>query len=317
TTIKDRYKFGEIIGKSQVMQEIYELVASASASDAHVTISGESGTGKELIAHTIHQLSERCKQAFVPVNCGAIPESLFESEFFGYRKGAFTGADRNKAGLFDQAHHGTLFLDEVGELSPLLQVKLLRAIDCGEYMPLGSNTAKKVDVRIVTATNRNLEEQVEKKLMREDFFYRIQVISIEVPSLRERKEDIPLLIDHVLKQYNTGGDHPALPGKIAEVLYTYDWPGNIRQLQNVLQRYLTVKRLDFLGPGSTMPAEVDDSEVMQQSLTLQDAIETFEKQFLMKTLERHHWQKAKAATTLGIERRTLYRKIKKFGLDEQ
>ena len=320
TTIKDRYKFGEIIGKSPAIQEIYELIASASASDAHVVISGESGTGKELIAHTIHQLSERRKQVFVPVNCGAIPEPLFESEFFGYRKGAFTGADRNKAGLFDQAHHGTLFLDEVGELSPLLQVKLLRAIDRGEYMPLGSNTIKKVNVRIVTATNRNLEEQVRKGLMREDFFYRIQVISFNVPPLRERKEDIPLLIDHFLKQYNKGGAHPTLPGKVAEALYMYDWPGNIRQLQNVLQRYLTVKRLDFLGPGSAIPAEVDDisnSEAMQQSLTLQDAIDVFEKQFIIKTLERHHWQKTKAATILGIERRTLYRKIKKFGLDEQ
>ncbi len=185
-------------------------------------------------------------------------------------------------------------------------------------MPLGSNTLKTVNVRIVAATNRNLEEQVEKGLMREDFFYRIQVMSVKVPPLRERKEDIPLLIEHFLEQYRTGGNRSTIPGKIAEALYNYDWPGNIRQLQNVLQRYLAVKRLDFLGPGSTTKpiefANISDPEVEQEGLGLQEALEAFEKQLIARTLEQHRWHRGKTATTLHIPPRTLYRKMKKYQL---
>ncbi len=317
STIKDRYKFGDIIGKSPVMQEVYELVASASVSEVTIMLTGESGTGKELVAHTIHQLSDRRPNPFVAVNCGAVPAALFESEFFGYRKGAFTGADRDKKGFFDQAHQGTLFLDEVAELSPALQVKLLRALDQGEYRPLGSDNLKTVNVRIIAATNRNLEEQLRTGLMRADFFYRIQVVAITLPPLRERREDIPLLIDHFLEQYRNGDDRPAIPGRVRDALSNYDWPGNIRQLQNVLQRYLTVKRLDFLHPHKPTPAERgenSDGENSQTPLTLREALETFEKRFILTALEQHRWQKLQTAQALGLERKTLYRKMKKFDI---
>jgi PAS domain S-box-containing protein len=319
TTIKDRYKFGDIIGKSPAMQEIYELIAHTAATDANVIVNGESGTGKELVARTIHRLSDRGERSFVPVNCGAIPENLFESEFFGHRKGAFTGADRDKAGYFDEAHQGTLFLDEVGELSPLLQVKLLRAIEQGEYMPVGSNTHKTVDVRIIAATNRDLEQQVSQGLMREDFFYRLSVIAVQVPPLRERKEDLPLLIDHFLGQHQADDSCPVLPARVYQILLNHDWPGNIRELQNVLQRYVTVKRLEF--PGSRGPAAIalnhDNCPVLETasaSQNLQEALEAFEKQFLQKVLEQHHWHKSNTAEALGIGRKTLYRKMKQFGL---
>lgn len=318
TTIKDRYKFGEIVGKSSAMQEVYELVAHASATAANVLIYGESGTGKELIAQTIHHLSNRRKQAFVPVNCGAIPESLFESEFFGHRRGAFTGAERNKEGFFDVAHKGTLFLDEVGELHHTMQVKLLRALDRGEYIPVGDTTAKQANVRIIAATNRNLAELRQKGLIREDFFYRIDVVAITVPPLRDRKGDIPLLIDHFLEHYGAGKKRSDFSGKILESLYRYNWPGNIRELQNVLQRYLAVGRLDFNGIGVVEFIEkedISDAEMNQENLELHEVVETFEKRYIARMLEHHHWNRTKTAVTLGIPRRTLHRKMKKFGLN--
>ncbi|MCP4402483.1 MAG: PAS domain S-box protein, partial [bacterium] len=258
TTIQDRYKFGEIIGKSHLMQEIYELIAHTAATDANVVILGESGTGKELIARTIHQLSDRQEHALVAINCGAIPDNLFESELFGHRKGAFTGADRDKQGFFDAAHKGTLFLDEVGELSPAMQVKLLRALESGEYIPVGENTPRHADVRVIAATNRNLAEQLRQGVIRQDFFYRINVVTMTLPPLRDRREDIPLLVDRFLKHGDGGKQRTTLPGKIVEALYKYDWPGNIRELQNVLQRYLTVGRLDLTGAGAVESVEQGD-----------------------------------------------------------
>jgi len=316
-SIKERYRFGDIVGKSQVMQEVYELTLKASASEKDVLITGESGTGKELIAHTIHQLSTHQGEAFVPVNCGAVPESLFEREFFGHRKGAFTGADRDKQGFFDAAHKGTLFLDEVGELSLTMQVKLLRAIESGEYTPIGETAPKKADIRIIAATNSDLAEQVEKGMMREDFFYRIHVIVMVVPPLRERREDIPLLIDHFVQQYGNSKKLPPISGRVLETLYNYDWPGNIRQLQNVLYRYLTVGRLDFTGPRSAESVDRgtdSDAEFDQEDLTLREAVEHFEKRFIAGMLERHRWNRTKTAGKLDIEPRTLRRKIKKYRL---
>ncbi len=317
STIKERYRFGDIIGKSQVMQDLYELILKASASEKDVLIGGESGTGKELVARTIHQLSARQDKAFVPVNCGAVPESLFENEFFGHRKGAFTGADRDKQGFFDAAHQGTLFLDEVGELSLNMQVKLLRAIESGEYTPVGDTAARKVDVRIIAASNRNLPEQVEKGLMREDFFYRIHVIVMSAPPLRERKEDIPLLLDHFMQQYGDDKPLPAISGSILEILYNHDWPGNIRQLQNVLYRYLTVGQLNFSGPRSAESAAKEDgsdTEVVQEGLGLRQAAEDFEKRFIASILEQHRWHRGKTAAALKIGQKTLYRKMKLYRL---
>ncbi len=324
STMKERYKFGEIVGKSTAMQEVYELVAHASATDANVVIYGESGTGKELIAHTIHQLSEHREQTFVPVNCGAIPEDLFESEFFGHRKGAFTGADRDKQGFFDVAHKGTLFLDEVGELSPMMQVKLLRALQNGEYIPVGENAPRHADVRIIAATNKNLADQLRKGVIRKDFFYRINVVTITLPPLRDRREDIPLLVDHFLEHDEAGSGlseagkpRLTLPGNILASLYRYDWPGNIRELQNVLQRYATIGRLDLTSTGtddSALREAIPDTEIEPKGPGLQEALESLEKRLVIKALEQHHWHRGKTAASLGIPRRSLQRKMKKYGL---
>ena len=311
SAMKERYRFGNIIGRSQAMQEVYELVTKAAATEANVVIYGESGTGKDLIAQTIHQMSDRRKNAFVPVNCGSVQETLFESEFFGYHKGAFTGAHKDKQGFFDAAHQGTLFLDEVGELSLTMQVKLLRAIEGKGYTPVGSHQIKQADVRIIAATNRNLKDHVKQGLMREDFFYRINVIPITAPPLRERREDIPLLIEHFLQQY---ADHPALsdlPGKVLNALYSRDWPGNIRQLQNVLQRYITLRQLDFDDGLHTINNEVNTG---QEGIGLREALDEFERKFILKVLNQNQGNRGKAAEMLDIPPRTLRRKLEKYHL---
>jgi transcriptional regulator with PAS, ATPase and Fis domain len=253
----------------------------------------------------------------VPVNCGAVPENLFESEFFGYRKGAFTGANANKHGFFDLAHGGTLFLDEVGELTLNMQVKLLRAIEGEGYTPLGDNKVRKADVRIITATNSNLVDMVKKGLFREDFFYRLHVIPVTVPPLRDRKGDVPLLVDHFLKRHGNGKNQRAISGEIFEALCNYDWPGNVRELQNVLQRYLTVRRLDFISTHTPQAVDIDSASregFFQESRGLRETLETLEREFISKVLEQSRWHRAKAAKTLGIPERTLYRKLKQFQL---
>ncbi|GAK58469.1 PAS modulated sigma54 specific transcriptional regulator, Fis family [Candidatus Vecturithrix granuli] len=309
SAMKERYRFGNIIGKSQAMQEVYELITRAAATEANIVIYGESGTGKDLIAQTIHQMSDRREQAFVPVNCGSIQETLFESEFFGYRKGAFTGAYKDKQGFFDAAHQGTLFLDEVGELSLTMQVKLLRAIEGKGYTPVGSHTVKQADIRIIAATNRNLKEHVKQGLMREDFFYRINVIPITVPPLRERREDIPLLIEHFLHQYADHHTLSDLPGGVLNALYSRDWPGNIRQLQNVLQRYITLKRLDF---DDELQATTPEGSTEQEGPRLREALEEFERNFILKTLDQNQGNRGKTAENLNIPPRTLRRKLEKY-----
>ncbi|MBU2498340.1 MAG: sigma 54-interacting transcriptional regulator, partial [Proteobacteria bacterium] len=246
TSMKERYRFKNIIGKSQPMQEVYELILRAAHTDASVAIFGESGTGKEVVARAIHELSSRQKKEFVTVNCGAIPENLLESEFFGHKKGAFTSAYADKVGYLDIADAGTLFLDEIAELTLNMQVKLLRAIDGGDYMPVGSTKPKKSRFRVIAATNRNLIDLVKEGLMREDFFYRVNVMPITLPPLRERREDIPLLIDHFLKIYRGEEKEVRIPARVMDVMFSYPWPGNVRELQNVIRRYLSFGRWDFL-----------------------------------------------------------------------
>jgi transcriptional regulator with PAS, ATPase and Fis domain len=299
------------------MQEIYELILRAGASDAHVVIYGESGTGKELVARAIHDMSNHGNKAFVPVNCGAIPESLLESEFFGHKRGAFTGAYVDKHGYLDFADGGTLFLDEVGDLSLNIQAKLLRAIEGGGYAPLGSGKTKGSDFRVVAATNKKLTDLVNKGLMREDFFYRIHIIPITVSPLRDRKEDLPLLIDHFLRSHNNGKRPPSIPGKIMEAMYNYDWPGNVRELQNVLHRYLTIGDLDFMN--GSIPQSVDHSDVSgkdfdQEGSDFRAVVENLEKSLIVTALDKAHWNRSKVASMLGIPRRTLFRKMKSFGL---
>ncbi|MBW2609883.1 MAG: sigma 54-interacting transcriptional regulator [Deltaproteobacteria bacterium] len=308
SSMKERYRFGDIIGMSEPMQDVYELMLKAANTDANVDIYGESGTGKELVAKAIHQLSNRREKEFVTVNCGAIPEELFESEFFGHKKGAFTGAYLDKNGYLDLADGGSLFLDELGELSLNMQVKLLRTIDGGDYSPVGSNRARRSDFRIISATNQNLPDHVKSGLMREDFFYRIHVIPITLPPLRERKEDIPLLIDHFLRMYREGGRPAHLPGHIMDTLYNYHWPGNIRELKNVMQRYLTVKRLDFMGPIHSV--RQDGGLVSGGNLNLPHAVKGLERSLIDQALKQAKWNRSRAASLLGISRRALYRKMK-------
>ncbi len=317
SSMKDRWRFGGIIGKSGVMQEVYDLMEKAAASDASVIIYGESGTGKELVARAIHDMSARKKGEFVPVNCGAIPENLLESEFFGHRKGAYTGAHIDKHGYLDLADGGSLFLDEIGELGLNIQVKLLRALEGGGYTPLGSAREKHSDFRIIAATNRDLADHVKRGVMREDFFYRIHIVPITLPPLRDRREDIPLLIEHFLKQNASENGTIKLSGKAMETLYYHDWPGNVRELQNVLHRYLTIRSLDFMSPSSNRSPIVtgpgwDDGD--DADIDLATALERHEKEIIVRVLEAKKWHRIRAAEALGISRHTLFRKMKNYEL---
>jgi transcriptional regulator with PAS, ATPase and Fis domain len=290
-------------------------MARTASSSACVIICGESGTGKELAAQIIHNLSPRRDKRFVPVNCGAIPSALMESEFFGHVKGAFTGAGTNKPGYLDRADQGTLFLDEIGELSPPMQVKLLRAIDDGGYQPIGSLEIKKPDIRIIAATNRDLKENVRSGLMREDFYYRINVLPIRLPPLRERKDDLPLLINHFLARFSQGHTTSAIPASLMSLLMAYDWPGNIRELQNTIQRYVTFKEIGFLKPPQTRAesAPIPHPE-FRTDQDLKSALEEFEKQYIACCLKAVNWRKSKACTILKINRKTLYKKTRQYGL---
>lgn len=318
TSIQERYKFGDIIGKNPAMQAVYERIAKAATSDANVIIYGESGTGKELVARQIHRLSDNRDRPFVPVNCSAIPETLFESEFFGYKKGAFTGAGTDKPGYFDLAEDGTLFLDELGEIGLAAQVKLLRVLEGGGYTPVGGQETRKVRARIVSATNRDLKEDLKTGRVREDFFYRIHIIPITLPPLRGRKDDLPLLIEHFLIMYAKNREIPKMDGKMLAQLYNYDWPGNVRELQNVLQRFITLRTLDFMTrsvPGDKIGDISVDAFEVGDGESLAAIMGRVEKQVLMQILEKNRWRRQRTAQELQIDRKTLLRKMKKLGLD--
>ena len=319
SSMKDRYRLGHIIGKSAPMQHVYEQILNASGTDANVIIYGESGTGKELVAAAIHNMSRRRDKKFVTVNSAAIPDNLLESEFFGHKKGAFTNATTDRAGYLDIADGGTLFLDEVGDLSINLQAKLLRAIEGGGYNPVGSNVTKKSNFRIIAATNKNLLEMSKSGEVREDFFFRVHIIPINLPPLRERKDDIPLLVESFVKKYSEYKKNVIIPGQVMEELIQYDWPGNVRELQNVIQRYLTVNQLDFLKE-SSLPSVIqrDEKTSKQQSIKpysqLKEDIAALERKNIMETLKNTKGNKTKAAELMGFSRKTLSRKMKRLGL---
>ncbi|MFC1523863.1 sigma 54-interacting transcriptional regulator [Thermodesulfobacteriota bacterium] len=318
-SLKDRFQLGKLIGKSPPMQKVYELILRAAAVDANVIIYGESGTGKELVAQAIHENSTRVKESLVYVNCGAIPESLIESEFFGYKKGAFTGAGSDKLGFLDIADHGTLFLDEIGEIGLSMQVKLLRAIEGKGYTPVGGIEVKTPDVRVIAATNRDLKDQVKKGEMRHDFLYRIHIIPIYVPPLRERKEDIPLLVDHFLKQ-DFHDERPLITGKVMDLLLKYDWPGNVRELQNTVHRFVTLGNLDFMG--MEIPEGVDEThgltvDISSKVSPLRDVLDRVEEQVIRRALQENNWQKGKVARQLHIDHKTLTKKINQYGIHPQ
>lgn len=289
------------------------FLPETAATEQNVVIYGESGTGKELAAKTIHHLSNRSEQPFIPVNCGAIPDSLFESQFFGHYKGAFTGADYTSQGYFEQAQGGTLFLDEIGELSPPMQVKLLRVLNDKRYTPIGSNTSRNADVRIIAATNKELKELIATNQIRRDFFHRIHVLAVKLPPLHEHKEDIPLLIDHFLQNFPDGDSISTIPTSVREQLLQHDWPGNVRELFNELTRYVTTGILEFADVPSLESADCEDLPFLHDGMGLINAVEAFEKFYILRNLHKNSGKKGKTAHDLQVDRKTLYKKLKRYG----
>ncbi len=317
TELEDRYRFDQIIGKSKPMQALYELLSDVAATDATVLVEGESGTGKELVVKAIHFNSPRRNGPFVSVNCAALPEALLESELFGYEKGAFTGAVHSKPGRFELADGGTLFLDEIGELSFPLQAKLLRVLDQHVIERVGGLKSIPVNVRIVAATNRNLQKEVEARRFREDLYYRLKVVPIYLPPLRERKEDIPLLVNHFIEKFNRkmGKKIQGISPQALRLLMNYDWPGNVRELENLLE-FTFIQCKGSLIEASHLPLDFRQklgapALVSRESHQL---LEDYEKELIEKTLAENWGSRIKTARQLGLSKVTLWRKMKKYGL---
>jgi len=322
--LTDRFRYGNIVGKSKPMLKIYDIIDKVAQSRASVLISGPSGTGKELIAKAIHYGGIRKDRPFISVNCGALTETLLESELFGHERGAFTGAVALKKGRFEMADGGTLFLDEVGEMTPALQVKLLRVLQEMEFERVGGTRTIKVDVRIISASNRNLKEDVAQNAFREDLFYRLNVINIEVPALRERKDDIPLLVNHFIEKYSRSEnkDKMRLSPEVWKAFYSYVWPGNVRELENVIERGLVLSSgaeitFDDLPEGLTEKSghsEVDLNKIIPLNLTLPEALEQIEGKLIKRALDQAGQVQSQAAEILGITRHVMHYKMKKYGL---
>ena len=321
--MRDRYTFQDMIGKGPVMQKIFEMVDVVSATDATILIEGSTGTGKDLLAKVIHSVSPRAKKPLVKVNCAAIPENLLESEMFGYVKGAFTGADRDKPGRFQAADGGTIFLDEIGDLPLLLQAKLLRVLEDKEFYRLGSHRTIKVNVRIISASNRNLEKLVKNGLFREDLFYRLNVFSIRLPDLKDRRTDLPILIAHILRRLSTARDlrSPGISERVMEILLNYHYPGNVRELENILEHALIVSQEHTIQTNH-LPEYLQQHYVQRNSLP--DDIERYtatsdsgERDKILAMLHDHNWHRVKTARSLGMDRTTLWRKMKKYRLEQR
>ncbi len=316
--LAEKYTIGDIISKNHLIHDIFHILPHVAESDSTVLIQGASGTGKELFAKAIHNLSRRKNKPFIKVNCGALPDTLLESELFGYVKGAFTDAKKDKPGRFALAHGGTIFLDEVGDMSPALQVKLLRVIQEKEYEPLGSTSPRKTDVRIIAATNKDLSKLVSEGTFREDLFYRLNVVKIELPLLSQRKEDLPLLIDHFIKKLNAkmGKQITGVSEQVLKVLLQYDYPGNVRELENILEHAFVLCRgnlidLDCLPKkiagdpmGMALSVSSDESNPLQQA----------EARAIEHALKKYGGNRTKVAKELEVDRTTLWRKMKKYRL---
>lgn len=317
-----------IVGKSRPILSLFETIEKVADSNATILIQGESGTGKELAARAIHQLSDRSGKNFVPVNCGAIPEDLLESELFGHVKGSFTGAYANRIGRFEMADKGTLFLDEIGDMKASLQVKLLRVLQSREIEPVGSTRSHKVDVRIIAATNKNLEELVASKDFREDLYYRLSVIPITMPQLRQRRDDIPLLIHSFLTRFNSERRHlvKGFSREALDLLCNYDWPGNVRELENLVERLVTLKNSGFITPDDlpekylqASPVRAGEQLIVMQAndelppdgICLNSAVDAFERNLITQALKRTSGNKKEAAELLNLKRTTLIEKLKK------
>jgi PAS domain S-box-containing protein len=308
--IEAKYTFEDIVSKNKNMHEIFGILPDIAQSDSTVLIEGPSGTGKELIAHAIHSLSGRGKKPHVAVNCAAVPDNLLESELFGYKAGAFTDARKDKSGRIALAEGGTIFLDEIGELSPAIQVKLLRFLQEKEYEPLGAISTVKANVRIITATNKNLLKEVEKGSFRDDLYYRLNVINIKLPPLAERKEDIPLLINHFIKKFNAlKGKHiEGISDDVMIILMDHAYPGNIRELENIIEHAFVLCKGGYI-KAEHLPQHLRGNNIKTDSkMTLED----MERMYIGTALEKHSGNRSKAAASLGIDASTLWRKMKKY-----
>jgi len=326
--VRDRYNFENIVGQSPKMLDLFKLLEKVSPTKTNILITGESGTGKELVAKAIHYNSPRREKPFVTLDCGAIPETLVESELFGHMKGAFTDAIATKKGLFEVADEGTIFLDEISELPLMMQVKLLRVLQDREFKRVGGTEDIRVDVRIISATNKDLEEAVREKRFREDLFYRLNVIQIRLPSLRERKEDIPLLTMHFLKKYSEelGKNISTLSPEALRILMNYDYPGNVRELQNIIERAvalessqeLTAHNLSsYLNEQIPMKRGPLDLEIPNEGIDLEKIVEDIEKTLLLKALDKTKGIKKRAAELLHINFRSMRYRLEKYGLNEE
>ncbi|MEN8144127.1 MAG: sigma-54 dependent transcriptional regulator [Gemmatimonadota bacterium] len=308
---------GQPIGVSPAFTDALQLAESVAESESTILIGGESGTGKEVFAHYLHELSGRAGTRFLSINCGALPEGLLESELFGHLKGSFTGAIKDKEGLFVAASGGTFFLDEVGELSPSTQVKLLRVLQQREVIPVGSTEAVSVDVRLIAATNKNLEREIEEGRFRRDLFYRLNVISLDLPTLRDRVEDIPLLADHFLEQQGSGATKLKIAPKAMAILQEYHWPGNVRELENVIERAVVLTTGQTIKPEALPMAlrEAPPEPLIQDRPAANPELEVIERAYIEHVLRAEAGNKTRAAEVLGIDPSTLYRKIKRYDLD--
>jgi two-component system response regulator PilR (NtrC family) len=323
--IKGRYRLDRLLGKSPPMQRVFDTIKKTAPGRASVLLVGESGTGKELAARALHELSQRADRPFVAVNCGAIPETLLESELFGHVKGSFTGAHADKQGLFEAAHSGTLLLDEVAELPVAMQVKLLRVLQERKVKPVGGVVEREVDVRIVAATNRDLETEVEKGTFRQDLFYRLDVIRIRLPPLRERREDLPLLVDHFLRKFSAehGCKVAGVDPEAMQALMAYHFPGNVRELENLIERAVILATGDRLALdafpslgrlSAAAPSLTNAPLVPESGLDLERVVEDFERSIIISALERTGGNRTEAARLLGVSFRSLRYRLSKLGI---
>jgi len=315
-----RHRLGNLVGRDPKMRELFDLVSSVAGSEATVLIRGESGTGKELVALAVHEASGRAGGPFVQVNCSALSENLLESELFGHVKGAYTGAVGDRIGRFQEAAGGTIFLDEIGDVSPVVQVKLLRVLQERVIEKVGDNQSIPVDVRVVSATNRDLETLMATGRIREDFFYRIKVVSLSIPPLRDRREDIPLLVTHLLEKIARREGHPVPPpvsGEALRQLMNHDWPGNVRELENALEHAMVLSRGEAIRSDHLPPEVLRSDARADRGLGDVPRHSDQEKNRLAEALRNAGWNRSKAARRLGIDRTTLWRKIKEYGLEPE
>lgn len=311
-----KFDIGQIIGHTETMQLVFEVIRKVARTKSNILITGESGTGKELVAHAIHSLGPKDRRRFVAVNCGAIPESLLESELFGHKKGSFTSAFEDRIGLFESAQGGTLFLDEIGYMPMNCQVKLLRAVEQRQILPVGSSEPVDVDLRLIAATNRDPLSEIEAGRFREDLYYRLNVVGIRLPPLRERKDDIPMLVEHFMKKYNCemGRQCVGVSDDVMRMFMSYEWKGNIREMQNVIERAVIFAEGDIIQTADIGILGAETALAGDESENLQSAVKSYERQQIRRVLSKHDWDKVEAARNLGIALSSLYRKIDELGI---